>query len=670
MRRFAIQVAAVVVGLAHTACTTGKKVVDPRDGCEVCHKPRPAEGGDPVGLEDAHAFGDVKLSCTDCHGGDGRSYVQREAHPDSRGAPAFLRNLTSGQLDRVDPGYLQFINPGDLRVANRGCGAASPASGGTGCHQEIVDRVRSSMMAHTAGEVVVARFRAGSQDDTLARVGATRLYDSNFDPSIPNTIEAMAKFNPPPPRLSLLPMVASASAATSTLAHELYAEVQDDYMAKSCFRCHLWDFGENRFHADFRSSGCSACHMIYSDDGTSQSMDPTIPKDVSPHPLTHAMTAKVPTEQCTHCHYRGGRIGPSFQGYREGGGAGFNPPNPESLGVAQHGHDAAFYIKDEDTTNTFDETPPDVHFEKGLDCIDCHFEREMHGDGHLYSDTQVFVGIECEDCHGTIDSRSTLKLGDGTAMTNLARDEAGDVWLTTKVDGTRHRITQVVESVDRQSPRYSAAADRAMGRDARGFSHSDGLECYTCHAGWSPSCYGCHVTVDYSRSSRLLTTGESRVGQPSGARQWVEIDDLVLMYNTDGKIAPSMPAERFTLTVKDAQGETLFERRVRRRTATSTTPGFGQRTFQPHTTRKTSAWSVCSRCHIRADGANRAMVEVTVGLGSDRYLLEDDEGRVHRMDAIVDANGNSLVEVGHPDPEESRPLGRTLREKLLTEPVE
>ena len=659
----------VFIALALAAgCTVDKEVVDKRPSCEVCHAPRPAPGADPVGIEAAHPYGDVKLACTDCHGGDAERYVQSEAHVSAGGGPELLRNLTSGQLDQIDPAYLQFVNPGDLRVANSACGGASPGAGGSGCHQGVVDRVRRSMMAHTAGEVVVARYRAGAQVDTLARVGATDLVDPDFDNTVPNTIDKMARFNPPPPRIPLLPTISSTTTDTSTLALELYAEVQDDYMAKSCFRCHIWDFGENRFRADFRSSGCSACHMIYDDEGFSRSADPTIPKETSPHPINHTLTSKVPTQQCMHCHYRGGRIGPSYQGYRESGGAGFNPPNPEALGESQHGHDAAFYLVDEDTTNDVDETPPDIHFEKGLHCIDCHLEREMHGDGHLYSDTQAFVGVECEDCHGSIAAESTMSLADGTPLPHLERDAAGDVWLTSKVDGAKHPVVQVKRSVDPSSPAFSPLAAQSMGRDTAGFSHTDRIECYTCHATWYPSCYGCHVTMDYSRSSRLLTTGETRVGKPSGARQWVTVDDLVLMWNTDGKIAPSMPAERFTMSVEGPAGELLFAKRVRRKPGVAG-PGFGQRTFQPHTVRKISQFSACDRCHIRRDGANRSMVEVTVGLGSTRYPFEDERGEVHQLDAVIDAQGNLLVDVGHDEPQVSRPLSAPLRTKLLQEPV-
>ena len=29
--------------------------------------------------------------------------------------------------------------------------------------------------------------------------------------------------------------------------------------------------------------------------------------------------------------------------------------------------------------------------------------------------------------------------------------------------------------------------------------HQNNMECNACHADWVPQCYGCHVTVDYSK---------------------------------------------------------------------------------------------------------------------------------------------------------------------------
>ena len=45
----------------------------------------------------------------------------------------------------------------------------------------------------------------------------------------------------------------------------------------------------------------------------------------------------------------------------------------------------------------------DIHLEKGMHCVDCHFEQDNHGDGKLYGETRNAVMIDCVDCHGTIE---------------------------------------------------------------------------------------------------------------------------------------------------------------------------------------------------------------------------------------------------------------------------
>ena len=42
----------------------------------------------------------------------------------------------------------------------------------------------------------------------------------------------------------------------------------------------------------------------------------------------------------------------------------------------------------------------DIHLEKGMHCIDCHFEQDSHGNGKLYVEARGAVEIDCIDCHG------------------------------------------------------------------------------------------------------------------------------------------------------------------------------------------------------------------------------------------------------------------------------
>ena len=44
----------------------------------------------------------------------------------------------------------------------------------------------------------------------------------------------------------------------------------------------------------------------------------------------------------------------------------------------------------------------DVHLAKGMQCTDCHFEMDVHGNGQLYGEPRNATTINCIDCHGTV----------------------------------------------------------------------------------------------------------------------------------------------------------------------------------------------------------------------------------------------------------------------------
>ena len=56
----------------------------------------------------------------------------------------------------------------------------------------------------------------------------------------------------------------------------------------------------------------------------------------------------------------------------------------------------------------------DIHAEgknnqSGMQCADCHFEGDSHGNGKLYGEVRNAIQIRCEDCHGTYTKFATLK---------------------------------------------------------------------------------------------------------------------------------------------------------------------------------------------------------------------------------------------------------------------
>ena len=43
-----------------------------------------------------------------------------------------------------------------------------------------------------------------------------------------------------------------------------------------------------------------------------------------------------------------------------------------------------------------------------MQCVDCHFSQDAHGNGHIYGEVAAAIEIGCEDCHGTVNKYPTL----------------------------------------------------------------------------------------------------------------------------------------------------------------------------------------------------------------------------------------------------------------------
>ncbi len=90
-----------------------------------------------------HNTGTVHLSCTDCHGGKADiqppagakpgsapyEQAKKQAHPQPR-IPEMWRSSANpirpfANWLQESKEYIQFVNPGDLRVADRTCGSAA-----------------------------------------------------------------------------------------------------------------------------------------------------------------------------------------------------------------------------------------------------------------------------------------------------------------------------------------------------------------------------------------------------------------------------------------------------------------------------------------------------------------------------------------------------------------
>src|SRR6201988_3379409 len=500
------------------------------EGCVKCHGQ----------IEPMHRYGTTEtlekikdgkdamgLSCTACHGGNPASEVKEEAHVRPMLPREWRRDgkysganpeRSNTLLARESWEFVRFINQGDLRVVGKTCA-------GSACHDVESKNVARSMMTHGAMLWGAALYNNGSFHLKDPRFG-----ESYSESGAPQTLlqaateeERRAKgflsLLDPLPRWEIsqpgnvlrvferggkrrlevgLPdkeedpgkpdkRLSARGFGTAQRTDPVFLGIQKTRLVDPTLNY----LGTNDHPGDYRSSGCSACHVIYANDrdpsasafyqqagnlGFSQTADSNIPKNESGHPIKHQFTNQIPTSQCMVCHmHPGTNMVASFLGLtwwdNESDGARLYPTmqhnpsqdeeqeklnrNPEgsslrglwsefdfleNTGTSEfnallqntqfadsHGHgwlfrkvfkrdrkgnllDADGNVVGANDPQKFSKTVHlnDIHLERGMHCVDCHFRQDSHGDGNLYNEPRASIEITCEDCHGSIRQKATL----------------------------------------------------------------------------------------------------------------------------------------------------------------------------------------------------------------------------------------------------------------------
>lgn len=641
-------------------CPSPKPPVDHGgDNCVDCH----------VGIEPIHDPEYIAADdCTSCHGGNGTATTKEDAHvavPDNfwevRGdglpdAPeGFIKDMAPDQLDQLDPAYIKFINPGDIRVAQETCGK---------CHTgrvDLVTSVKNSVMTTNAGHYMPTRFLAGLQDRD-AIYGSYAAKDPHWDGD-PHSVPELTQLRPVKED-----ELRAASEAGDTLALEQMAI--DHYLAKSCNTCHSAGYPRNNAPHLYRSTGCTSCHMVYDTDGVYLGSDEAMPNNVPVYPAAHTITKAIPTEQCTTCHFQGGRIGLLFRGIREGGFS-ETPPHAEVWAESAYGHASGYYILDEDTRNDVDETPPDVHYAAGMECADCHVGTDVHGDGRIYTTEKQQVDLRCEDCHGTPRQRvlpgpdGSYYTATGRRLPQLTTGADGSVLLIGIMDGEEHEVPQPADILSSGSA--SAQMHQAMAPNEEDWSHADSLTCDTCHNSHQQFCLGCHVNVDMRLTQVDYQTGLKTHGLVGGKRSTWTLDHLLLSQAPDGRAQATNPSQQVQLSVYDFDGNQLLGTQVdgkdvgQFRSSGEADNNIGFAPFFQHTT--STKPRNCQTCHRQEDTPEElARVRGVYGFGTGEFMLPNPEGELVDALRFLDDEGNPLTTWVH---EGTGPLSQEVRDRAI-----
>jgi len=499
----------------------------------------------------------MDLTCIDCHQGNQEGSTKESAHTGL------------------------YENPGDLNIVEETCGI---------CHEDIVIRVKKSLHATSAGIISGSRYLWAAQKERNALYAVRQIQDD--DGIVPEDLGALKS-------LESLPHYKDSK------------EPIDDYLRNQCLRCHLWTKGK-QVAGDYHASGCSACHVLYDDDGLSHSQDKSIPKDEPGHPVRHEITTKIPALQCVHCHNRGGRTGVSFLGMMESDGYGTPFRSDGTKQPKLHG-------------KNYNYLQMDLHIEAGLDCIDCHTLNDIHGDGNIYSKREQGVEIECTDCHGNIESYSNMTTSRNNPMTNLKKQN-DKIVLKGKIDGKLHEIPQI------RALNESNALPLAM--QIRG--HVDKLECYACHSKWAPQCYGCHAKMDMRKTGYdWVDESKDKTYGWEESRSYLRWETPVLGINSEGKVSPFITGCQVIFTQIDEYGTALELNKVF--VTAHGHSGIAHNPIQPHTVSRSPR--TCENCHNNTKA---------LGLGSGFYISKLNGLDIpFELERIVDEEGKQIQGTSH-----------------------
>jgi hypothetical protein len=291
----------------------------------------------------------------------------------------------------------------------------------------------------------------------------------------------------------------------------------------------------------------------------------------------------------------------------------------------------------------------DIHMEKGMHCIDCHFSQDNHGNNRLHMEVRAAIEIQCVDCHGTAAKYANLKTS-GPASYTSAPDGKGRNLLALKTPfgtprfevregpgGTRRyfqnscvekglqwEVVQTKDTVTKGHARYSEKAALAktvrfeggkmvwgdLPADGKCAHANDNMSCMACHTSWNPSCFGCHLPQRANIKAPMLH-GDGDVQRNYTAYNWQTLRDCTYMLARDGdatgnKINPARSSCAIHVGSYNGNREAIYIQQP-----TISGDGYSGIAFStnvPHTVRGRGVRETkqCTECHLSKNNDNNA----------------------------------------------------------------
>jgi len=444
------------------------------------------------------------------------------------------------------------------------------------CHKDIVKRVSNSIMNTQSGILDVLKFQFKETKTIKQSSGINSLKDKLV--------------------------------SKQTLA--------ENHFSKLCAACHINQKEDIFKQYTPRGGGCSDCHRVNKS---------KIIKNDSLKIIHAKFTTKIPSQNCLKCHNRSNRIGLSYFGKFESEGYG----TPYIHGKLSHKLDKS---------RSYYDLPADVHHQKGgLDCIDCHSEVGVMGDGKKHLHMEDALDISCKDCHKPIFKKSVnypkasllnalngnfalakeiaVTAKKGTPLYNVAKDKNSTV-IYRKRDGKKFIINKLSNN-----PYHTQAMHKR-------------LDCTACHSKWIPSCYGCHEVYFKDGKQYDWIKHKKTKGAWMELRSYLRYESPTLAIGYNKKIMPTAPGCQVLMNIYDNNG-----------TFSKPYHSFAYATWDPHTTSKEARG--CIDCHFNP---------LSIGLGNGVLKFKQNQlefmpfydsnasglGLSFPIDSLVDKNGTQF----------------------------
>lgn len=290
----------------------------------------------------------------------------------------------------------------------------------------------------------------------------------------------------------------------------------------------------------------------------------------------------------------------------------------------------------------------DIHLEKGMHCVDCHFIQDVHGNTKLYGEVRAAIEIGCVDCHGTYKAMATLRTSGPAAIERPGNLPQGRDLSTLRTPFGKRRfekrgdkliqnsmvekdlsweVTQVVDTINPAKPQYNAMSALAKtvrhSDDQLGFVWGDvpqdekkcahaikEVNCIACHSSWNPSCYGCHLPQKANKKRPDLHN-EGDVTRNLVAYNFQTLRDDIFMLARDGnvtgnRIGPARSSCAVHVGSYNSNRESIYTQQ--QTISGEGLSGIAFSTNVPHTVRGRGETKRCTDCHLSAADDNNAIV--------------------------------------------------------------